>query len=199
MRYLAFPIIWMGVIFIFSTDLGADRVTHGYLSQFIRLLFPEMDQAGIDDIIFAIRKISHVTEYAILSILWCAALRGRFNLSSEWALLAAIVFSALYAGVDEWHQAAVPSRTSSLQDVGIDTAGALIGQALWGGRLSWHTAPTRTGQSFGWWFAWGAFSALLLLIVVRGGGLTPTSLFLATMAVASVAGMVGMVYHVRRR
>jgi VanZ family protein len=43
---------------------------------------------------------------------------------------AALGIAVLYAATDEFHQNFVPNRTGSLKDVGIDTAGALLGLGI---------------------------------------------------------------------
>ena len=83
-----------------------------------------------DTIHFAIRKASHLCEYAIFGMLLFRAIRGeRTGWSWRWAV-AAIAIAALYAMTDEWHQSFVPSRTPSGWDVLIDATGATLGQVL---------------------------------------------------------------------
>src|SRR5207247_2565601 len=73
-----------------------------------------------------IRKLAHLTEYAVLSYLWFTALnQGRKGWSLKRAVLS-LTLSIIYAATDEYHQAFTPSRTSSLTDVGIDSIGALM-------------------------------------------------------------------------
>jgi len=69
-----------------------------------------------------LRKLAHLTEYAILSALLCRALRRPG---------AAIAVAALYAASDEIHQMFVEGRHGALLDVGIDTLGAIAGVILW--------------------------------------------------------------------
>lgn len=129
MIYYAWPIIWMGVIFFFSTDTGSFSNTFYYLEPILRSLFPHLTPRGMLLVHQLIRKLAHLTEYAILSYFWFSAFRqGRPRWSPAWALLA-LVLSILYALLDEYHQAFVPSRTASFIDVGVDSMGALIGQA----------------------------------------------------------------------
>ena len=69
-----------------------------------------------------LRKLAHAAEFALL-----AALLQRW-LARPWlALLAA----SAYAATDELHQAFVAGRVASPVDWAIDTAGALIGVALY--------------------------------------------------------------------
>ncbi len=69
-----------------------------------------------------LRKIAHLTEYAILGALLLRAL-GR-----PWL---AILIGALYAVSDELHQHFVRGRHGAWYDVAIDTVGVTIGVIAW--------------------------------------------------------------------
>jgi VanZ family protein len=84
----------------------------------------------IEVVHFIIRKLSHVVEYGILSILVYRAVRAdRSGWSIRWALTA-ILFAAAVGTIDEWHQAFVPGRTATPWDTVIDTLGAALAQVL---------------------------------------------------------------------
>ena len=74
--------------------------------------------------------IGHLVGYAILGfLLYRAFNRGLFG----WNVLAArnaFIFGFIYAVSDEIHQLFVPGRQASIADVGIDTAGILLGLLL---------------------------------------------------------------------
>jgi len=75
-----------------------------------------------------VRKLAHVSEYALLLALWWRALDTRV---SDWRALAfALGIVILYAIADEWHQTFVNGRTGRPLDVGIDLVGALGATAL---------------------------------------------------------------------
>ena len=78
-----------------------------------------------------IRKLGHLTEYAILAALFWRALRGA-HWRSKMSLLFAAAWGAcaIFAATDEFHQSFVPSRTASANDVMIDVCGALIGLTI---------------------------------------------------------------------
>lgn len=79
---------------------------------------------------FLVRKAAHLTEYGILGTLLFRALRAeQGGWRGGWAV-AAVVLAVAVAATDEWHQAFVPSRTSSPWDVLLDGVGATIAQAL---------------------------------------------------------------------
>ena len=106
--------------------MSADTTGH-WLHALLPASIPE---AQFETIHFAIRKASHLIEYAIFGALLFRAIRaGRAGWSWRWAL-AAIAIAALYAMTDEWHQSFVPSRTPSGWDVLIDAIGATLGQVL---------------------------------------------------------------------
>jgi VanZ family protein len=70
-----------------------------------------------------LRKLAHMTEYAILAALLYRA--------TSRAPLALVIASA-YAATDEFHQTFVSGRHGTPVDWAIDTAGAAIGLALYG-------------------------------------------------------------------
>ena len=128
MIYYIWLIFWMALIFFFSTGVGSFSNTAFYIEPLLRFLFPHMTPRGILLAHLLIRKLAHLTEYAVLSYLWFTALnQGRNGWSFKRALLA-LMLSILYASSDEYHQAFNPSRTSNFTDVGIDSIGALTGQ-----------------------------------------------------------------------
>ena len=117
-------ILWMGVIFLMSTDSFSFFKTSNYVVPLLQTLFPGLPLGAIHSIHVFIRKFGHFFEYAVLSLLWYRTLQsGEKQWSTRLALLA-LVLSALYAATDEFHQTFVPSRGPSLIDVGIDSTGA---------------------------------------------------------------------------
>jgi VanZ family protein len=99
---------------------------------------------------FIVRKIAHVSEFAILFALvrfalpvglHVAALQARSGSRWQWLALLnprsilAFVITLFYATSDEWHQMFVPGRSALLSDVAIDCSGALIVWCL----LEWQS------------------------------------------------------------
>lgn len=84
-------------------------------------------------------KVAHAIEYAVLSgsILFALAPAG-YPAPGSRVLIAALL-AAVFGVSDEWHQASVPGRDSSLADLGADAIGALVGaSATWlAGRWGW--------------------------------------------------------------
>jgi VanZ family protein len=128
-RYWMPALGWMVLIFLGSTDVLSAEHTSRFLVPFLHWLDPHLSIAAIVSIQTVIRKLGHVTEYAILAVLLWRALRSGQNLRSRMAILffAVSIACAIFAASDEFHQSFVPSRTASAHDVMIDTCGALIG------------------------------------------------------------------------
>jgi VanZ family protein len=120
-------IVWMALIFLGSTDVLSAAHTSRFLVPFLRWLDPEISLAALAQIQLAIRKLGHLSEYAILAMLLWRALRLATERRSKMSIFGmALVCSAAFAASDEFHQSFVGSRTSSTHDVLIDICGALI-------------------------------------------------------------------------
>jgi len=103
-------LVWAGVIFWFSSQ-SAIATSQIYWQDFI------------------VKKIAHLTVYAILAILLYRSFKHTTNLDRlnlMWVTIAVVV---LYAISDEFHQSFTPGREPRVRDVVIDTIGA--GVSLW--------------------------------------------------------------------
>jgi VanZ family protein len=121
-------ILWMIVIFIFSTEWFSSANTTPFLSPLLAEVLPAVFAPLIEGIVALIRKLSHWSEYFILAILLMRALKA--EISSQPAirrLIWSIVLATLYAASDEFHQSFVPSRTANPVDVVVDSFGAFCG------------------------------------------------------------------------
>lgn len=132
----------MGVIFWASADSGSGRRGSRIFGPLLRWLMPGASGERIDEVLFLIRKVAHVTEYAILAWLaWRLFLAVQRTQASSRPLRAAVFawgVSVLYAVTDEWHQTFVPTRVGTPWDVLIDAAGAAFGLALAGLWWRWR-------------------------------------------------------------
>ena len=128
-KYWLPVLVWVGVIFLGSTDVLSAEHTSRFLVPFLRWLNPEISASALKSILILIRKFGHLTEYAILATLvWRALAVGKWKPSMAFTI--SLLGCALFASSDEFHQSFVPSRTSSVQDVMIDICGAMIGLAI---------------------------------------------------------------------
>jgi VanZ family protein len=125
------PIAWMALIFTGSTDSFSSGHTVQYIAPVLRWLFPGVAEPTIDLVVFLLRKAAHLTEYAVLAVLWWRALRRPVHAASrDWSWRAAglaLLVSALWAATDELHQSFTATRSASAWDVLLDTTGAGLG------------------------------------------------------------------------
>jgi len=131
-RYWMPAIVWMAIIFLGSTDMLSAEHTSRILAPFLRWIDPQISLVALNAIQLGIRKLGHLTEYAILAMLLWRALRGgiRWQMKMSILFLVAALGSAIFAASDEFHQSFVPSRTASPNDVMIDICGALVGLSI---------------------------------------------------------------------
>lgn len=120
---------WMILIFLGSTDVLSAEHTSRFIVPFLQWLDPHISWATIMTIHTFVRKLGHVSEYAILAILLWRALRGGKTFQTRISVPFVVVWIAcgFFAVTDEFHQSFVPSRTPAFHDVMIDSCGALIG------------------------------------------------------------------------
>src|SRR5436190_14032047 len=77
LRYWLPVLIWLAVIFVGSTDLMSAEHTSRFVGPFLRWLKPDITADAIVKVQLFVRKVAHVTEYAILAtLLWRAVYRG---------------------------------------------------------------------------------------------------------------------------
>jgi VanZ family protein len=121
----------MLLIFIGSSNVLSAEHTSRFLTPLLRWLDPTISASAIATIHFTVRKLGHLTEYAVLAALLWRALRVSLIGKGD-AAVAAICFgiAALFAASDEFHQSFVTTRTASPHDVLIDCVGAAFAIAL---------------------------------------------------------------------
>jgi VanZ family protein len=113
------PLALMGVIFFFSAQPAGGH--HAWW-------------------VIVVRKLGHITGYALLTAAWWWALRAVVHRPLIWA----IGISLVYACSDEFHQTFVRGREGTPRDVVIDAIGMTIAAVLIGMRRS---APTGGGPT----------------------------------------------------
>jgi VanZ family protein len=133
LKYWLPVLIWLGVIFIGSSDLMSAEHTSRFLVPFLLWWKPDISMETVALIQFGVRKAAHLAEYAILAILLCRAIFRGTNLKWSISILSVSAWIAcvLVATGDEFHQSFVESRGASPWDVMIDSAGAIFGLAIY--------------------------------------------------------------------
>jgi VanZ family protein len=120
-----------GVIALESTRFfGADH-TSGPLRFIYEALFGHVSDARWEVIHHYTRKCGHFLGYGMVGLSWLRAWR---RARPEWTFvpsaLLAMLFTAITASADEFHQSFLPNRTASAWDVLIDCSGAHVLQLL---------------------------------------------------------------------
>ena len=126
-------IVIAGLIFFFSSMDGPESIemSDGLTYWFMRLFhpdFPDMppeEQEALYTLyVLIVRKAAHFLEFAALGFsLWLLLHDYQIRRAGAWSW----GIGTLYACTDELHQALTGTRTPSLTDVGIDSAGVLCG------------------------------------------------------------------------
>ena len=127
-------ILWMGVIFYFSS-MTADvstRQSDGFISmtigKIIDVFYGDISinekQEIIENIKIPIRKLAHISEFFILTILVSLYINC-YNIDIKRLLLITFIISFIYACSDEFHQLFVSGRGAAFIDVLIDSIGII--------------------------------------------------------------------------
>jgi len=132
-------VVWAAFIFYLSTAGFGPSFTEWLLIQILTLLRLTVSPHTFDILHLCLRKLAHLTEYAIFCMLiYAGQLETR---DFEWRprlALRSILIAGVYSLTDEYHQSFVMGRTPSIVDCGIDTGGAALGTLmvrLWDGVL----------------------------------------------------------------
>ena len=129
---------WCYVIFSFSHSTGESSggLSLKITQYIIHMIYPSFQNLAtslqieiLDLCHLVIRKGAHMTEYAILYLLSYQFV-STYNISFKKMLTYPLIFSVIYAFLDEFHQLFIDGRAGKLIDVGIDSCGILIMMAL---------------------------------------------------------------------
>ena len=101
-------IVWAGVIFTLSS-------------------VPDLKTELRQD--FILRKIAHITEFAILAFLLFRAISA-YGYETKQAVIYVFIIALFYAFSDEFHQFFIEGRQCSFRDVAIDSVGILISSVI---------------------------------------------------------------------
>ena len=144
LKYWLLLLIWLGVIFIGSTDLLSAEQTSRFIVPILLWLKPGMAPETTWIILVVMRKCAHVCEYAILALLLWRALRDGSAIRGKMSILfgGVLLGCAVFAASDEFHQSFMKSRTPEVRDVLLDIAGALLGLLIGVGFA--HRRPKKT-------------------------------------------------------
>ncbi|MBR3560402.1 MAG: VanZ family protein [Oscillospiraceae bacterium] len=116
-------------IFLFSSQPAeiSNETSKGALRKLLEFFLGESTEALIREYNHPLRKVAHFTLYAMLGF----SLTGVFQHQKRvHKMPLAVLLSAGFAALDEFHQSFVPGRGPQMTDVLLDTAGAATGAVL---------------------------------------------------------------------
>jgi VanZ family protein len=117
--------------FTFSTNSFSSAETSRFVVPILKFVLSHPSEEQLEFWHHVIRKTAHVTEYCILGLLVYRAFQ--IDIPRPWSVrILTLLFVAVAASFDEFHQSFVPSRGSSVFDVGWDCIGGLLAiMLLW--------------------------------------------------------------------
>jgi VanZ family protein len=122
------PLGWAAVMFWMSTERFGVSESRPVFARLLNFVHISLSPATFRTVHTVVRKLAHLTEYAVLVVLLYRAFEGQDRLmwraQSAWWCLA---LGALYSFTDEFHQIFVNGRGASLIDCGIDIMGLTVG------------------------------------------------------------------------
>jgi VanZ family protein len=139
------------VLALFSTDTFSAEHTGSVLMKVLHALFGKMSAHRFQQIHFFIRKAAHFGSYGLLGALAFFSWRATWPAPPRWmfrwsALALLLVVTA--AGLDEFHQSFVSSRTGTVRDVVLDLVGAVFFQAAIAIWMGWRQSRLRSATRF---------------------------------------------------
>jgi len=131
LKYWLVIVLWFALIFLASSDTKSAGHSSRIIGPVVLWLFPGASPETVETVVLYVRKCAHLTEYAVLALLFWRAFRKPVRNDARpwsWRLAGyALLGVLLYAATDEVHQLFVPSRFGTLHDVLIDTTGGALG------------------------------------------------------------------------
>lgn len=117
-------VIWMIAVFFLSNQNGEES---SGLSSKVALFISFGNEEAAESIEPTVRKVAHMTEYAIGAMLFYGILitYQKFSIQAKFGMTMAFII--VCAGLDEVHQSFIDARNGNYIDVGIDTFGGLLG------------------------------------------------------------------------
>ena len=118
--------LWIGVIFFLSSQQGSMSRTSVFIRPILLFLFPDAPEETLKIYHGYVRKFAHFAEYFVLAFFAFRAFRwSPSEFLRKYPFLVSLILVFSIALLDEFNQSFLTSRTSSIWDVLLDTAGGL--------------------------------------------------------------------------
>jgi VanZ family protein len=159
------PAVWMVVIFWLSSGSFSSERTGSTLAAVLAWTAPWLTSGDVALANWIARKLTHLSVYAILALLWLRAFLRDTALTRSGAAAGAFAISVAWAGLDESRQLFETSRSGALSDVALDAVGSAVGLGVA------HRGPVCAARRLGLGLLWVAAvggAALLALNLAAG-------------------------------
>ncbi len=146
---------WLPVLCVLAAITAESTRTAGAATT-LRLLLLAINRLHVGiwftDVVLTnqeLRKLGHVAGYGLLALLTARAWVHRAGSRCRWLAVAAqaaglgVGCAATVAILDEWHQSFLPGRTSSMEDVMIDSLSGAVFVLLYVAVESWNRRQHR--------------------------------------------------------
>ena len=119
--------LWIAVVLFASTSEGAMQNTSRFIRPFLIFLFPNAPEETIAIYHGFIRKLAHLSEYAILAF-WAvrAFSTSSVKILQKYRFMFSFGLVLVVATIDEYNQSFNSLRTGSIYDVLLDASGGLL-------------------------------------------------------------------------
>jgi len=141
----AVAVLWLLLVLFLGGTYFAAQETARFVVPILRSLMPGAPVSQVQAVHMVLRKVAHLTEYAVLALLWFSAIvrvEGRTPRAASWAALSICLVCAC---ADEAHQSTLPTRQGSVRDVLIDAFGATAMLTIARGRQGAAASPEALG------------------------------------------------------
>lgn len=129
--FIILTLIWTAVIFAFSLQSGAvsGDLSGSIIEKVLAIFMPNIleNPEQLEMAHYILRKCAHFTEFMMLGVLARNAMQ---NMEVHYKGISGFLYCVCIASVDETLQLFISGRAGRVQDVMIDSAGALTGTVL---------------------------------------------------------------------
>jgi VanZ family protein len=124
-------VVWIFVVLGLGSGIGSMKETSRIIRPLLEFLFPSASPDTLTYYHGYIRKLAHLSEYAVLAFLAVRALSAATKAKlKEYQFALAVLIVLIVASLDEFHQSFEASRTSTAWDVLLDVIGGSIAATL---------------------------------------------------------------------
>jgi len=113
-----------------STDKLSARHTRIWIEPVVRFVLPHLTAHAFTLVHTVLRKLAHLSEYAVFTWLLARALRVDSPVPQAHAPVVGLAIAMIYSLTDEGHQWFVASRGASWRDCMLDAIGAAVGAEI---------------------------------------------------------------------